>query len=258
MKKTHEAVTGSGSALARYREVVVGSFSLVSLLYYEWCMLLAPVPGALGLALRRIFWPRLFGTCGGGVLFGQNMVVRHPRRIHLGESVVLSEGCILDARHDEEERVLVLGDGVMLSSNVMLSCKSGTIEIGENAGINAQAIIQSTSGCPVRIGRDAVIGQRCLVIGGGSYNIDRTDVPIRTQGIRPDPGVVIGEDVWLGGGVTVLGGVTVGRGAVIGAGAVVTRSIPELALARGVPARVEGSRGGNAESGETGDGADSR
>ena len=211
MEKTHAAVTGKGSALSRYMEVVVGSSSWLAFLYFEWCMLLAPVPGAPGLLLRKIFWPPLFGSCGKGVLFGVNVVLRHPRRIHLGSSVVLSEGCILDARTGGEERAIVLEDDVILSSNVMLSCKDGTIAVGKNTGINAQAIIQSTNRCPVKIGRDAVIGQRCLIIGGGNYNIDRLDVPIRTQGIRDDGGVAIHDDVWLGGNVTVLGGVTVER-----------------------------------------------
>jgi len=247
MEKTHEAVTGKGSALSKYREVVIGSTSFFTFLYFEWCMLLAPVPGALGIVLRKLFWPRLFGSCGKGVLFGVNIVLRHPGRIHLGSSVVLSEGCILDARSSEEERAIILEDNVILSSNVMLSCKDGSIVIGRDTGINAQTIIQSTNRCPVRIGMDVVIGQRCLVIGGGSYNIDRLDVPIRTQGIKNDGGVTISEDVWLGGNVTVLGGVTLEKGVVVGAGAVVTRPMPAYAICMGVPAQATGSR--KAESG---------
>lgn len=242
--KTHETVTGRGSALARYREVIVGSDSWWDFIYFEWCMLLAPIPGALGILLRKVFWPALFGTCSKGVLFGVNIVLRHPGRIHLGRSVVLSEGCILDARNSREDKAITLGDDVILSSNVMLSCKDGAIGIGSRTGINAQTIIQSTNSCPVNLGRDVVIGQRCLIIGGGNYNIDRIDVPIRTQGIQNDGGVTIQDDVWLGGGVTVLGGVTVEGGSVVGAGAVVTKSIPARSIAKGVPARVTGQRQG--------------
>jgi len=240
--KTHTSVTGGGSALSRYRQVIVGSTSWWRFLYFEWCMLLAPVPGAIGIALRKVFWPPLFGSCGKGVLFGVNIVLRHPDRIHLGCSVVLSEGCILDARNSEEKRSIVLDDNVILSSNVMLSCKDGTIDIGQDTGINAQTIIQSTNSCPVRIGRDVIVGQRCLVVGGGNYNIDRLDVPVREQGIKNDGGVTITEDVWLGGNATVLGGVTLGQGVVVGAGAVVTKSMPAYSICMGVPARVTGSR----------------
>jgi len=243
MKKTHAAITGKGSALARYRQVMVGRSSLSAFLYYEWCMWLAPVPGALGLALRRIFWPRLFGSCGPGCLFAAGIVLRHPGRIHLGRSVVISEGCVLDGRHATADKAIVLGDNVILSNGVMLSCKNGRLSIGADSGINAGAVIQSTNGCPVEIGRDCIIGQGCLVIGGGTYNMERLDEPIRLQGIRDDGGVRLADNVWLGGRVTVLGGVCMEEGSVAAAGAVVTRSVPANTVCMGVPARPVRERG---------------
>lgn len=221
---------------------MVGSRSVFALFYYELCMLLGPVPGAPGMVLRKIFWPRMFGSCGKGCMFGAGIVVRHPGRIHLGRSVVISEGCILDGRHGTAERSIQLGDNVILSNNVMLSCKNGTIAIGRDTGINAQAIIQSTNDCPVNIGRDCIIGQRCLVIGGGSYNIDRLDIPIRKQGIRDDGGIVLKDNVWLGGNVTVLGGVTMDSGSVAAAGAVLTKSVAANSVNMGVPARTVRNR----------------
>ena len=50
--------------------------------------------------------------------------------------------------------------------------------------------------------------------------------------------VVIGNDCWFGAGVTVCPGVTIGDGCVIGAGSVVTRDIPPMSFAAGVPCRV--------------------
>jgi len=243
MKKTHAAVTGEGSALGKYRRLVSGSRGWGGFAYYECCLLLTHVPGALGLALRRLFWPRLFAACGRGCVFGFGLVLRHPGRIRLGEQVVISERCVLDGRHETEALALIVGDRVMLSNDVMLSCKNGTIRIGNDVGINAQSIVQSTSGCPVEIGNDCILGQRCLVIGGGSYQLDRFDLPIRLQGIRPDGGVRLEDDVWLGAGASVLGGVTMGQGSVAGAGAVVTRSMPARAVCLGVPARVVRRRG---------------
>jgi galactoside O-acetyltransferase len=242
MKKTHQAITGKGSALTKYQDVMVGSRSLFSLLYYELCMLLAPIPGALGMVLRKIFWPRLFGACGRGCMFASGIVLRQPGRIRLGRAVVISEGCVLDGRHGSEPVAITLGDNVILSNMVMLSCKNGTIRIGDNCGLNAQTIVQSTNTCPVTIGRDCVIGQHCFVIGGGNYNIDRLDVLIREQGIQDDGGVQIGDDVWLGGNVSVLGGVSMGRGSVAGAGAVLTRSVADYTVSLGVPARVVKTR----------------
>ena len=50
--------------------------------------------------------------------------------------------------------------------------------------------------------------------------------------------VVIGRNVWIGGGVIIMPGVTVGDNVVIGAGSIVTRDIPSDKIAYGAPCRV--------------------
>ena len=50
--------------------------------------------------------------------------------------------------------------------------------------------------------------------------------------------IVIGDNVWLGGGVIVCPGVTIGANTVVGAGSVVTRDLPPDVVAYGHPARV--------------------
>jgi maltose O-acetyltransferase len=50
--------------------------------------------------------------------------------------------------------------------------------------------------------------------------------------------IMIGSDVWVGGGAIICPGVTIGSRAVIGAGSVVTRDIPESVFAAGNPCRV--------------------
>ena len=242
VKKTHKAITGKGSALTKYQDVIVGSRSLLFLFYYEWCAWRGVIPGALGMLLRQVFWPGLFGSCGRKVAFAKGIVIRHPKRIHLGDSVVISENCILDGRHQDSDRAIVLGDNVILSNTVVLSCKNGSIIIGDSTGINTGAIIQSTNSCPVAIGADGIIGQMSFVVGGGNYNIDRLDIPIRLQGIKDDGGVTIDDNVWLGAHVTVLGGVQIGAGSVVSSSAVMTKSIPPNSIAKGIPAKVTGSR----------------
>ncbi len=240
--KTQRAATAGGGALSRYRELIVGSRSLWRLVYFEWCMLWADTPGALGLLLRTLFWPRLFGSCGRKVFFGRGVVIRHPGRIHLGHRVVVGEGCVLDARCAGRDRVLVIGDDVNLSNDVMLSCKEGTIELGPRTGINAKTIIHSAAGNPVKVGADVVIGPMCYLVGGGNYHTERTDIPIAAQGIQADGGVVLEDGVWLGARVTVLGGVRMGGGSVAAAGAMVTRDVEPLAVVKGMPARPGATR----------------
>jgi maltose O-acetyltransferase len=50
--------------------------------------------------------------------------------------------------------------------------------------------------------------------------------------------IVIGDNVWLGGGVIVGPGVTIGANTVVGAGAVVIRDLPANVVAVGNPARI--------------------
>lgn len=56
----------------------------------------------------------------------------------------------------------------------------------------------------------------------------------KTQ-IKP---VIIGNNVWIGGGVIILPGVTIGNNVVIGAGSVVTKDIPDNKFAYGNPCRI--------------------
>ncbi|MDQ4020774.1 MAG: sugar O-acetyltransferase [Actinomycetota bacterium] len=50
--------------------------------------------------------------------------------------------------------------------------------------------------------------------------------------------IMIGDNVWLGGGAIVLPGVSIGRNTVVGAGAVVVRDLPANVIAVGNPARI--------------------
>lgn len=242
-KKTQESVTTGGSILSRYQNVIVGNRFFPYTLYYEFCIWMAHIPGAIGLALRQIFWPKLFGNCGKGVTFGEGIILRHPKRVHLGDHVVVSERCTIDARTANSEEVIFVGDNVILSNDVVLSCKQGTIRIGSRTGIGAQAMIHSRVGCPVELGEDVLIGPKCFITAGGSYNIDRLDLPINQQEKIIDGGVIVENNVWLGANVTILGGVRLGNGTVAAAGAVITRSMPPNAICMGVPAKVVKMRG---------------
>jgi acetyltransferase-like isoleucine patch superfamily enzyme len=238
LEKTHAAVTGDRSALARYRSVIVGRPGFLNLLYFEWCTWLSPIPGALGLLLRKLFWPRLFGSCGKKVHFGANVTLMHPRRIHIGDGSVVGNGCILDARHADSERVIVLGEDVVLSHGVMIACKDGSVTLGRSVGIGTYTVIHSTTQSPVHIGDHAMVASHCYILGGGDYNMDRLDVPIAQQGLRATGETRVEEGVWLGAHVTLVGGASVGKHSVVGAGSVVVKPLPAMAVCVGAPARV--------------------
>ena len=235
-------MTANRSGFKKYQDVIVGSSQLMTTLYYEFCVWLLPVPGAVGLALRKLFWPRLFERCGDGVVFGVNMILRHPGRVRLGHRVVLSDGVLLDARNDQLDKVIVIDDDVILSNSVLISSKGGEISVGKRTGIGAYTVVQSTNDCAVSIGCDVAVGPHGYIVGGGNYNTQRTDIPMWRQGIKDDGGCTIEDDVWLGANVSVLGGVTVGSGSIAATGAVITRSVISGDIVGGVPARKIGQR----------------
>lgn len=88
------------------------------------------------------------------------------------------------------------------------------------------------------IGNDVSIAHRVSIISV-SHTFDEPGIPIRDQAIAKMP-VTIGNNVWIGAGACVLGGVRISDNVVIGANAVVTRSIEEVGVYAGVPARLIG------------------
>jgi maltose O-acetyltransferase len=86
----------------------------------------------------------------------------------------------------------------------------------------------------VRIGDDVQIGPNVQLLTA-LHPVAAGPRRDKWEAARP---IVIGDNVWLGGGVIVLPGVTIGANTVVGAGAVVTRDLPPDVVAVGNPARV--------------------
>ncbi len=244
MAKTQQTISGEGASWRRYQDVMIGSRRLARTLYYELCVWLAPIPGALGLALRKAFWPRLFGSCGPGVQFAPGITLRHPHRIHLGARVVISEHCVLDARNETTDQAITIGDDVIVSAFGFLKVKGSTLRIGARTGLGPHAQLIATDGSDIDIGADVLVGPRVSLVGGGEYHLDRVDVPIWRQGIKPNGSVRIEDNVWLGGSAMVLGGTRIGTGSVVAAGAVARGTIDSLVVVGGIPARTIRRRDG--------------
>jgi len=228
------------SALQKYARLVVGRPGWPALLRHEFVTLVSQsMPGALGLALRKALYPWLLGACGRGVVFGQNVVLRHPGKIRIGDNVVIDDNCLLDAKGDANAGITI-GSGVFVGRNTILSCKNGDIELGDRANIGFNCEVFSAS--RVVLGPDALVAAYCYIVGG-DHDFSDTSKAVLAQG-RTSAGVEIGAGVWMGAGAKVLDGVSVGAHAIIGAQAVVKDPVPEYAIAVGIPAKVIGRRAG--------------
>jgi acetyltransferase-like isoleucine patch superfamily enzyme len=239
---------GTGaSPLHKYQDLVVGRRGLGHLLLYEAVILLSSwVPGAAGLALRKLLYPLLLGSVGRGVAFGQNVVLRHPHKIRLGDGVIVDDLVVLDAK-GTSNRGIDVGHGVFLGRGTILSCKDGDIVIGDhgNFGFHCEVF----SGSSVTVGKHGLFAAQAYLVGGGHEFEEKGRAVIDQP--RTSRGIVLGDNVWLGTGAKVLDGVRIGRDVVVGANAVVNADLPDGAVAAGVPARVLRSRGDAAEAGSS-------
>jgi len=223
-----------GGARAKYSALIVGRPGWGALLKYELVVLYSQVlPGALGLALRKTLYPLLLGSCGKNVVFGQNVVLRHPHKIHIGDNVVIDDHVLLDAK-GEANAGIKIGNGVFVGRNTILSCKNGDIELGDGANIGFNCEVFSAS--RVTIGKDTLVAAYAYLIGGDHDAPDPSRAVIEQE--RRSAGIRVGAGVWIGAGAKILDGVSIGDRGVIGAGAVVRADVPAGATAVGVPARV--------------------
>jgi acetyltransferase-like isoleucine patch superfamily enzyme len=223
------------SFFEKYQDLVIGQRKISALLKYELITLLfGHVPGALGLALRYLFYPLLFQYVGEKVFFGHHITLRSPHRIHIGNNVAIEDYAMLAIQGIGDEKITI-GDSVLIGKGAIVKARASSIHIKDNVSLGFDCRIASTS--EVSIGSHCLFGARCY-IGGAQHSFDRTDIPITRQPINSKGGVRIEDDVWLGVHVVVNDGIRIGKGAVVGAGSVVTRDLPPYAIAAGVPAKV--------------------
>jgi maltose O-acetyltransferase len=144
----------------------------------------------------------------------------------------------LNAMPDGPERTAVLrqlmgsmGDDAVVRSPFF--CDYGyNIHLGTGVFMNFNCVVLDV--VEVRIGDGTQIGPAVQI-----YAADHPrDPEVRRAGLENGRPVVIGKNVWIGGGAIILPGVTVGDDALIGAGSIVTRDVAAGAIVAGNPARV--------------------
>ena len=223
------------SSLQRYALLAVGETGLWALIRYELIVLLFGwVPGALGYWLRRKTYRFLLKEMGGNVTIGRNLTLRGGCRIELGDNVFMDDQCVLDARGASSS--IRLDAGVLVSRNTVIRAREGSLRIGAGSDLGCNCMVGTDS--RLEIGRDVLMAAYSYVVAGGNHNYDDSDTPIIRQGTTSRGGITIGDGAWLGARVTVLDGASVGEGAIVGAHALVTRDVPPMSIAHGIPAKV--------------------
>jgi acetyltransferase-like isoleucine patch superfamily enzyme len=162
----------------------------------------------------------------------------HPN-LRVGRNIFVGDRVVLFSRDGSGH--IHLGDRVHVYQDTFLETgEDGQLEIGADSNIHARCDLMAYKGS-IRIGTGVSIAQGCAF-----YPYDHGTAmgqPIAAQPLTSYGDIEIGDGAWLGTGVIVLSGVRIGAGAVVAAGSLVMRSIPDHAIAAGVPARVISMRG---------------
>jgi acetyltransferase-like isoleucine patch superfamily enzyme len=166
--------------------------------------------------------------------------------IEIGKAVALLGCPIVGLERDSK---ISIGSGSLLISRssrtelgishrvILRTLRPGaTIRIGSDVGISGASICAATS---IAIGNRVLLGADVVVADTDFHPADT--VPRRYASLpepRPEDGITIEDDVFVGARSIVLKGSVIGEGSVIGAGSVVTGEVPRGVVAAGNPCRV--------------------
>jgi maltose O-acetyltransferase len=149
-----------------------------------------------------------------------------------------SQLALLNGSDDPEQRVALLRGllGAMGEETVVRSpffCDYGyNIYLGRGVFLNFNCVLLDVM--PIRIGDKTQIGP-----GVHIYAADHPrEHEKRLADLECGKSVIVGRNVWIGGGAILLPGITVGDDAIIGAGSVVTRDVAAGVTVAGNPARL--------------------
>ena len=240
------------SAFDRYKELVFHTFSWPKLIRYELLItFIGPIPGALGLVLRKRLYRSLFRKVGKGVVFGRNLTLHHTDRITLGDGVMLDRGAVLDARGAGDTGIII-GDRVIVNRGAAIQAKVGHIEIGNdcNIGSNVDVISQG----PITLKNRVSIACKATV-AGGRYVVEKERDEADAKRRFTNGPIQIGSNTRIGMGAIVQDGVTIGDNTIVAPGAVVFEDVPSDTVVWGNPARPVRSRSATPPVGKSGNGA---
>ena len=166
---------------------------------------------------------------GKNVVIGDNVEIRCPEKIHIGDNSVLTKDIKINCTSFEAGEYLFMCERVEIGRGGCYGPNS-RVKIGKHVGIFEGTVINPSE--EVEIGDDTGIGGDVMIWTHGAW----LDV---LQGFPADFGPVkIGSNVWLPARSVVLPNVTIGNDVVIGINSIINRSLPDGCFAAGSPCKV--------------------
>ena len=156
----------------------------------------------------------------------RSVELRTPQQIKIEKDCTIKARTIINGRSRKENFGVILGENTYLKENCYLDAYSGFIHIDGFCAFGQNTIIHGGGG--VKIGKYVIMGANCYIIAS-NHNYNSAELPIMLQG-DSRKGIVIEDNVWLGGSVIVLDGVTIGKNSIIAAGTVVAENVAPNSL----------------------------
>lgn len=143
----------------------------------------------------------------------------------------------INAEPDREQRSALVNELVNAADGKAVIMPGFFCDYGVNIHLGARAFVNANSvflDCAeIRIGDNFQAGPGVQLLTP-EHPLDA----VARRGEETARPIVIGDDVWIGGGAIVLAGVTIGDRSVIGAGSVVTKDVPSDVVVVGNPAKI--------------------
>lgn len=147
------------------------------------------------------------------------IVIRGKKYIDFGKNLTTGARCRIEVHGDHKDKRLLFGENVNIGYDVRISCCD-----------------------KIKIGNNVLMGSRVLIIDNshGKYTGSMPDTPStppnkRKLIVKP---ITIADNVWIGENVVIQMGVSIGYASIIAANTVVTKDIPPMCIAAGLPAKV--------------------
>lgn len=159
--------------------------------------------------LYNLYWSSQFQSCGSSLNIRTTSVILSPQNISIGDNFTSMGTLYLYGNAGS----VVVGNKVMLNTNVQIGASGGRIVIGDNVLIGPNVVLRAAD-----------------------HSVEAAS-NINEQ-IHVSGEINIGDDVWIGANAVITSDVTLAKGTVVGAGAVVTKSTEPYTIVAGVPAKL--------------------
>ena len=190
-------------------------FNLLHAELLSWIeSIFSSIPGLTGVFVRRNWY---------------NLRFAKSKNIYIGV------GC----KFSSPSQIIFTGTA-SIGERAYFNANGGKIIIADNVKFNIGVNLNASVGGIIDIGANSLIGPG-VMMRTANHIFSDTDCLIRNQG-HDSKDIIIEDNCWLGANVLVMGGIRIGKGSVIGAGSIVTKNIPPMSVAVGVPAKIIKSR----------------